>query len=236
MNIKTAKTTFGIALFSLLGLGLVAGTASADEDNARRGGMNACKADVERLCGDVEKGEGRIRACMKEHKDELSQGCQTQIEKRKARKGKKKGKKHRKEQRQAFKAACGEDVQNTCGDVEKGERKACVKANLSQFSQTCQDFVAERKEERKARKGKRKGKKGKGWKKNLSEEERAMAKQLRQEVKASCEADVQNFCSDAEGKRGVRQCLKSHESELSSTCTDAIAKAKAFKQSLKPGN
>lgn len=222
----TRKTTLGIALFSLLGLG-IAGTASADDQgNSKRGHMNACKADVERFCSDVEPGEGRIRACMKEHKDELSEGCQTQIEKRKARKGKR-GKKHKKH-RKAFKAACGQDVETYCSGVEKGERKACIKENQSQFSQTCQDFMAEAKEKRKAHKGKKRG-----WKKNMSEEERAMAKQLKQEVKTSCEADVQSFCSDVEGKRGVRKCLKAHSSELSAQCSDAIEKAKAFKQSLK---
>ncbi len=36
---------------------------------------NPCKADFDRLCGDVQPGQGRIQACLKAHKDELSQEC-----------------------------------------------------------------------------------------------------------------------------------------------------------------
>jgi Cysteine rich repeat len=34
-----------------------------------------CKADVERLCPKVEPGGGRIKACLMEHKNEISVGC-----------------------------------------------------------------------------------------------------------------------------------------------------------------
>ena len=35
----------------------------------------ACKSDVDRLCGKVQPGEGRIKACMKQHLRELSDPC-----------------------------------------------------------------------------------------------------------------------------------------------------------------
>lgn len=34
-----------------------------------------CKADVERLCPNVQPGGGRIKACLMEHKNEISVGC-----------------------------------------------------------------------------------------------------------------------------------------------------------------
>ena len=34
-----------------------------------------CKADVERLCPKVQPGGGRIKACLMEHKNEISVGC-----------------------------------------------------------------------------------------------------------------------------------------------------------------
>ena len=41
--------------------------------------MNAlrtyCRADVERLCPKVPPGGGRIKACLMEHKNEISVGC-----------------------------------------------------------------------------------------------------------------------------------------------------------------
>ncbi len=64
---KTIKTLIAVtALMSFIlapGSGLV---TAAD---------NPCKADFDRLCGDVQPGQGRIKACLKEHKDELSQEC-----------------------------------------------------------------------------------------------------------------------------------------------------------------
>jgi hypothetical protein len=35
----------------------------------------ACQADVEKFCADVKPGGGRIKECMMQHRDELSQGC-----------------------------------------------------------------------------------------------------------------------------------------------------------------
>ena len=37
--------------------------------------MKYCKADVARLCPGVQMGGGRIVACLKEHKEEMSIGC-----------------------------------------------------------------------------------------------------------------------------------------------------------------
>ncbi len=37
--------------------------------------MKYCKADVARLCPGVQPGGGRIIACLKEHKEEMSIGC-----------------------------------------------------------------------------------------------------------------------------------------------------------------
>jgi hypothetical protein len=34
-----------------------------------------CRADVERLCPKVQPGGGRIKACLMEHKNEMSVGC-----------------------------------------------------------------------------------------------------------------------------------------------------------------
>jgi Cysteine rich repeat len=39
----------------------------------------ACRADVERLCKDVDPGHGHIRECLKAHQAELSEGCKAAI-------------------------------------------------------------------------------------------------------------------------------------------------------------
>jgi Cysteine rich repeat len=41
--------------------------------------QSACKADIQKLCSGVQHGGGRIRACMKQHEGELSDGCKQAI-------------------------------------------------------------------------------------------------------------------------------------------------------------
>jgi hypothetical protein len=41
----------------------------------------ACEADIQKFCAGVQPGGGRIRACMRQHKDELSDGCKQAIAK-----------------------------------------------------------------------------------------------------------------------------------------------------------
>jgi hypothetical protein len=37
--------------------------------------LRACKPDIARFCSQVQPGQGRIKACMKEHIQELSDPC-----------------------------------------------------------------------------------------------------------------------------------------------------------------
>jgi len=37
--------------------------------------LKACKPDIARFCSQVQPGQGRIKACMKEHLPELSDPC-----------------------------------------------------------------------------------------------------------------------------------------------------------------
>jgi Cysteine rich repeat len=39
----------------------------------------ACQADVQKFCADVKPGGGRIRDCIAEHRDDLSQACRTAL-------------------------------------------------------------------------------------------------------------------------------------------------------------
>ncbi|MGZ9189000.1 MAG: cysteine rich repeat-containing protein [Nitrospira sp.] len=42
----------------------------------------ACAEDAKKLCADVKAGEGRIAQCLKQHTQELSQGCADMIQQR----------------------------------------------------------------------------------------------------------------------------------------------------------
>ena len=69
---------------SLAALASVAPSALAQQAEA----MKYCKADVARLCPGVQIGGGRIIACLKEHKMEVSVGCAKALQAMKAKMGK----------------------------------------------------------------------------------------------------------------------------------------------------
>lgn len=107
-----------IGALSLGLLGLAPAAFSKD------GGV--CKPDVEKFCKNVEKGDGRIRQCLKDHKSELSTACQTKMEKS--------------EQRRV---ACRPDAEKFCKDIPKGQgkMKACMKEHESELSPTCKALI-----------------------------------------------------------------------------------------------
>ena len=56
-------------------------------DNGRDGKGNhpmrkACAGDVKKFCSDVKAGEGRILQCLKQHGQDISQGCSDILQKR----------------------------------------------------------------------------------------------------------------------------------------------------------
>lgn len=108
-------------LIGALSLGLL---GSAPAAFAKDGGV--CKADVEKFCKNVEKGEGRIHRCLKDHKAELSTACQTKMEKS--------------EQRRV---ACKDDAVKFCKDVPrgKGQMKACMKQHEAELSPACKALI-----------------------------------------------------------------------------------------------
>src|SRR5690242_15535296 len=66
---------------------IVASPAYAQSADA----TGACKADVQTYCSGVQKGQGRIARCLKEHRESLSEGCKSAMKQmhaaRKARQG-----------------------------------------------------------------------------------------------------------------------------------------------------
>ena len=81
MGIRQITIASAIALVALVS---AAPSALAQQAEA----MRYCRADVARLCPGVQMGGGRIIACLKAHKMELSVGCAQGLQKMKAQMGK----------------------------------------------------------------------------------------------------------------------------------------------------
>ena len=64
----------------------LASTAYAD-DGAGKVPDGPCKADVEKLCPGVQLGGGRIAACLKEHRSEVSEACKANLKKMRGHRG-----------------------------------------------------------------------------------------------------------------------------------------------------
>ncbi|MCA9546522.1 MAG: hypothetical protein KC613_19090 [Myxococcales bacterium] len=189
-----------IALSLIAAAALTAPTLS----HARGGrGDGACRADVQRLCADQMGDRQAVRECLKANQAELSETCAARVERREA-------------HHQAFKTACEPDIQQFCAEAEPGKGlRRCLKQHEGELSAPCTaqlEAIKATHGERGPR-GKR-GKRGKGaW----------------QAVKAACEGDAQRLCADAQGKRGVKRCMREHKDELSAECSAAIEQAKAMR-------
>ena len=76
-----------LAVVSALSLtGLVSAAPGALAQRAEA--MKYCREDVARLCPGMQMGGGRIIACLKEHKEEVSIGCGKALQAMKAKMGK----------------------------------------------------------------------------------------------------------------------------------------------------
>ena len=93
----------------------------------------ACKADKEKFCKDVEPGEGRVAKCMKEHEAELSEGCKKVSDKMREKMG------EMREKMKGASEACKADKEKFCKDVEPGEGRVSkfMKEHEAELSEGC---------------------------------------------------------------------------------------------------
>ncbi len=97
------------------------------DDKAYKG---ACKADIEKFCATVEKGEGRIVKCLKENEASLSESC---LAKRN----------EMKEKHKEFRKSCKDDRKKLCSTVKpgKGAIISCLREKSAELSPTCSEFI-----------------------------------------------------------------------------------------------
>jgi hypothetical protein len=110
----------GMAAISVLVLAPVA--ATAQPATVRR----ACQAELQQHCAGVEPGEGRLRACVKEHFAAFSEPCKVALL-----------------SSVAVVRACKADVQKTCAGIEPGGGRiqACMKDHFAEYSDRCQQAI-----------------------------------------------------------------------------------------------
>jgi hypothetical protein len=120
---------------SLLAVAMVLAPSAAFAEGKGMGMGDACNADAQKLCADVEPGEGRIVNCLKEHKDQLSEGCKARWQ------AKKEG--------MMANHPCAADQKKLCAGVEPGEGRIinCMKEHEADLSPACKQKLAAKKGE-----------------------------------------------------------------------------------------
>jgi len=122
-RVSFQATTLATSIFAL-SLLLLPCSALAQQ----KGVAKACASDIKEQCAGVQPGEGRIRACIKDHFKDLSEPCQAVVLKA-----------------AAIGKACKGDIKQDCGDVKPGGGRieACMKDHLSDVSDACKDALSQ---------------------------------------------------------------------------------------------
>ena len=110
------------------------GFLMASAYDAVAAGENPCKADYKRLCGNVKPGQGRLQACLKQHKDEISPECKAFLETKKE---------EIQSKMKQVAEACKGDVDTLCPGVEPGEGRImkCLLQHKDNLSAKCQNAL-----------------------------------------------------------------------------------------------
>ncbi len=176
--------------------------AKGPKEKKGNGLIEACKADLDKLCAGVKDGPGGKMRCLKENEAALSEGCKAKFG----------------EQKEKMQKAnpCLADVEKFCKDVKPGEGRiiACLKTHDAELSAEC-----------KARGPEAKDRKGKGH--EAGAEGKGQKKKKDNGFREACKADLDKLCADVPAGHGAKiRCLKKNEAALSEGCKAGLDKAK----------
>jgi hypothetical protein len=89
-----------------------------------------CVPDIEKLCPDIEPGNGRLRACLKEHIRDVSSACLVRLAKF--------------AEIRRFRDDCGAHIRQQCGSVKRGGGKlgACLRSAIASLNDSCKDALS----------------------------------------------------------------------------------------------
>jgi len=86
----------------------------------------ACTADIKQLCSEVKPGEGRLKACVKEHFSKLSASCQTALI-----------------ANVTITKSCKADAEHKCPGIQPGGGRiqACMKDHFAELTAGCKESL-----------------------------------------------------------------------------------------------
>jgi hypothetical protein len=115
-----------VILMMLLVAAAIAVLAHAPGNAQPQSFATACAEDIKLHCAGVRAGEGRIRACIREHLKDLSKPCREVFTRART-----------------VARACAADVKTHCADVQRGGGRIgkCLREHLDSLSPPCKDAL-----------------------------------------------------------------------------------------------
>lgn len=163
----------------------------------------ACRDDVDKFCKGEQAGEGRIHACLRANREQLTASCRSEellLEQQEA---------DNLELRPSLLKACATERATFCNDVQTGQARVfrCLADNMGDpdFGDKCKTEIGIKLQRRQA-----------NWK-------------LDPPLRKACRSDVSSWCS-SEDKAGseqglVTKCLISHTDDLEPGCRKEVGRA-----------
>ncbi|KAL2619820.1 hypothetical protein R1flu_000025 [Riccia fluitans] len=159
----------------------------------------ACGKDIQKTCSEYFLGPGGVLACLREHKDTLSEKCQMEVFRAEA------------DAASDFQMdpllyeKCSLDARAFCADVSPtgGRIQACLRARATKITYACRAELFRQ------------------------EQENAGDFRLNVELQKACENDKEKFCANVRpGNARIKDCLESArlDPEFSRTCKDEFDK------------
>jgi Cysteine rich repeat len=114
---------------------LLAGGAASAEDTVLTRVREACGTEIDRLCSNITRGNGRVIACLYAHQDEISHRCDYVLFDAAAQLQEIMGAMSRLQQ------VCQPDIELLCGAVKQGEGRLmqCLREKQMALSAPCHD-------------------------------------------------------------------------------------------------
>lgn len=131
MTMRIAAAALAALLMSPLPVLAQSPAPAAATPSTGGGPLDACRADVDKLCASAEKTPGWRGKCLRENTAKLSDGCKTAMT-------------AMHEQRQKVRTACTTDIDQLCkADTADGGRPIrCLKTNEAKLSPGCKSAMA----------------------------------------------------------------------------------------------
>jgi len=175
---------------ALCSAALFATTAVAVEQQMH---SDACRSDVERLCKNVQMGEGRVAKCLKDNEAGVSAACKdhmTQLRER------------AQDRMKAFEQACKGDLDQYCKNVPHGQGKvvACLREHEAALAGSCKEQLSKIDERHK----------------QMHAHMQGIGEACKGDVGQFCQG-VQP------GGGRLAQCLKTNQAKLSEPCKSALS-------------